>query len=107
MHMAVTDLERFSRIVLDEFKRVHERFDEVDERFDAIDARFKQSEARLDRIDERLTNIEHEIGDIHRRLDTLQELVESQSGFAKEIDHLLRRIAAIEKHLGLQHNIKA
>jgi tetrahydromethanopterin S-methyltransferase subunit G len=105
--MAVTDLERFSRIVLDEFKRVHQRFDQVDQRFDATDARFERSEARLDSIDERLTNIEHEVTKIHRQLDALEELVEGQSGYAKEIDHLLKRIAAIEKHLGLQHNIKA
>jgi tetrahydromethanopterin S-methyltransferase subunit G len=98
--MVVTDLERFSRIVLDEFKCVHERFD-------AVDTRFERIEARLDSIDGRLTNIEREIADIHRRLDALEELVDSQSGYAKEIDHLLRRIAAIEKHLGLQHNIKA
>jgi tetrahydromethanopterin S-methyltransferase subunit G len=105
--MAESDLERFSRIVLDEFKRVHERFDQFDERLEAIDAQFQRSEVRLNSIDERLTNIEHEIGDVHRRLDALGELVEGQSGYAKEIDHLLKRIAAIEKHLGLQHNIKA
>jgi tetrahydromethanopterin S-methyltransferase subunit G len=98
--MAATDLEKFSRIVLDEFKRVHERFDAVDRCLEEIDR-------RLDSIDERLANIEHEIGDTHRRLDALTHLVDSQSGYAKEIDHLLKRIATIEKHLGLQHNIKA
>jgi predicted nucleic acid-binding Zn-ribbon protein len=91
--MAETDLERFSRIVLDEFKRVHDRFERV--------------EMRLDSIDQRLTNIEHEITAIHRRLEALDEIIDSHSGYAKEIDHLLKRITAIEKHLGLQHKIKA
>src|SRR5947209_18833788 len=98
--MAATDLERFSRIVLDEFKRVHERFD-------AADARFQVIELRLESIDQRLTGIEHEITAIHRRLDDLEELVASHSGFAKEVDHLLKRVAAIEKHLGLRHDIRA
>jgi DNA repair exonuclease SbcCD ATPase subunit len=105
--MAETDLEKFSRIVVDEFKRVHERFDQASERFDAIDARLEKRENQLESIDEHLTNIAGEITDIHRQLDALEDLVESQSGYAKEIDHLLKRIAAIEKHLGLQHNIKA
>jgi tetrahydromethanopterin S-methyltransferase subunit G len=91
--MAATDLERFSRIILDEFKRVHERFDAVD--------------GRLEEIERRLDSIEHEIGDIHRRLDAFTNVVDNHSGYAKEIDHLLKRIAAIEKHLGLQHSITA
>lgn len=98
--MTVSDFEGFSRVVLDEFKRVHERFDGTDTRFDRI-------EARLDSVDQRLTNIGHEVTAIHRRLDELEELVASHGGFAKEIDHLLKRVAAIEKHLGLTHNIKA
>jgi tetrahydromethanopterin S-methyltransferase subunit G len=98
--MAATDLERFSRIVLDEFQRVHERFDALEGRFDRVDGRF-------DTVEQRLINIEHEVTAIHRRLDELEELVASHAGFAKEIDHLLKRVAAIEKHLGLQHNIKA
>jgi tetrahydromethanopterin S-methyltransferase subunit G len=98
--MVVSDLERFSRIVLDEFKLMHERFDALDGRFDHMEGRFES-------VEQRLTNIEHEVTAIHQRLDELEELVASHAGFTKEIDHLLKRIAAIEKHLGLQHSIKA
>jgi DNA-binding FrmR family transcriptional regulator len=98
--MAETDFERFSRIILDEFKRVHERFDRVEGSFDGIGT-------RLVGIDQRLADVGHEITAIHQQLDTLEGLVQSQSGFAKEIDHLLHRVAAIEKHLGIAYNIKA
>ena len=94
------EFERFTRIVLDEFRRVHERFDAMDERFVAV-------ESRLDAIESRLSNIETELRDIHRRLDVLEEAARNYSGFTKEIDHLLKRVSAVEKHLGLQHNIKA
>jgi hypothetical protein len=36
---------------------------------------------------------------IRRDLDDLRERVANVSGFRKEIDHALERIAAIEKHL--------
>lgn len=86
--MSETDLERLSRLMLGEFSRVHDRFDAVHDRFD--------------RIDSRLDGIEAELKDIHRRLDSLGEAAGNFAGFAKEIDHLLARVAAIEKHLGLQ-----
>lgn len=91
--MAETDVEKLTRIVVDEFKRVQERFDEMDTRFDTSEGR--------------LTSIEREISDVHRQLESLSEAVGYISGFAKEIDHLLKRVAAIEKHLGLQSRIKA
>ena len=40
--MAQTDLERFTRIMLDEFGRVHERLDRHDDRFDNIEAETAQ-----------------------------------------------------------------
>jgi hypothetical protein len=33
--------------------------------------------------------------------------VQNISGYAKEIDHLIERVSAIEKHLGLRANIAA
>ena len=80
------DLERISLIMLDEFKRVHERFDEM-------------------KVE--IGTVASEVADIHRRLDTLEEAVGNVTGFAKEIDHLLLRVSAIEKHLGLTSHIKA
>jgi hypothetical protein len=98
--MTETDFERFSRIILDEFKRMHERFDRVEAGSDGI-------ANRLAGIDQRLADLGQEITIIHRQLDALEGLVQSHSGFAKEIDHLLQRVAAIEKHLGIAYNIKA
>ena len=85
-HMAETDVERLSRVMLAEFNRVHERFDQVDDN---------------------LASLSSEVTAIHRRLATLEETVGNISGFAKEIDHLLTRVAAIERHLGLTAHIKA
>jgi hypothetical protein len=54
-----------------------------------------------------LTSIERELKSIRRDLDDLREKVENVSGFQKEIDHALERIAAIEKHLGIDKNFAA
>ena len=84
------DIEAFSRIVLDEFSRVNERLDGIDQN-----------------IDSRLSDLGSEIRSIHQGLDTLTQAVGNITGFSKEIDHLLQRVAAIEKHLGLTSSIKA
>ena len=54
-----------------------------------------------------LTNIERELNAIRHDLDDLREKVENVIGFQKEIDHALERIAAIEKHLGINKKIAA
>jgi septal ring factor EnvC (AmiA/AmiB activator) len=54
-----------------------------------------------------LTSVGRELKSIRRDLDDLRENVENVSGFQKEIDHALERIAAIEKHLGLDKKIAA
>ena len=54
-----------------------------------------------------LTSVERKLKSIRRDLDDLREKVENVSGFQKEIDHALERIAAIEKHLGLDKKIAA
>lgn len=88
-----TDIERISRIMLDEFKRLHGRFDDADRRFDDLSAQ--------------VSSLASEVGTIHRRLDTLDEAIGNVAGFAKEIDHLLNRVSEIEKHLGLNSHTKA
>jgi septation ring formation regulator EzrA len=62
---------------------------------------------RFDKVETRLTSIESELRSIRRDLDDLQEEVENVSGFRKEIDHALERIAAIERHLGIDKKIAA
>jgi hypothetical protein len=44
---------------------------------------------------------------IHRRIERLEEQGASHAGFSKEIDHLLTRVMAIVKHLGIDNKIAA
>jgi hypothetical protein len=48
-----------------------------------------------------------EMHDIRNRLDAIEAELKNDSGFAKEIDHLIERVRAIEEHLGIQHKIAA
>jgi len=52
-------------------------------------------------------DIQAELRDIRSRLDALESAVENMSGYAKEIDHIIERVSAIEKHLGLRPGIAA
>ncbi len=58
-------------------------------------------------IEEALRPLYRELRSIREELDDLRERVDNISGFGKEIDHALERIAAIEKHLGIEHKIAA
>jgi hypothetical protein len=44
---------------------------------------------------------------LHRELESIKQELKNVSGFGKEIDHALERIAAIEKHLGIEKKIAA
>jgi hypothetical protein len=55
---------------------------------------------------DRLRKMSSEISVIHRRVERLEELGASNAGFAKEIDHLLTRVAEIEKHLGIDKKME-
>jgi hypothetical protein len=50
-------------------------------------------------------DIRSELKEMHSDLEAVQSHVGNLSGFTKEIDHALARIAAIEKHLGIEHTI--
>jgi hypothetical protein len=91
--MTSPDIERLSRLMLDEFGRVHERLDQHDARFDKIDAE--------------LQSMRTELKGLRLDLDSLAEKVGNMLGYRKEIDHALERIAAIEKHLGIDTKIPA
>jgi predicted nucleic acid-binding Zn-ribbon protein len=91
----VDSIEKLAVLMADGFERVDARFDTIDTRFDAIDG-------RLDSINARLRYIENELVDIHRRLDRLEEQGASNAGFAKEIDNLIERVNAIERHLNIR-----
>ena len=44
---------------------------------------------------------------INGELETIKQQLRNLAGFGKEIDHALERIAAIEKHLGIDKKIAA
>jgi septal ring factor EnvC (AmiA/AmiB activator) len=73
---------------------------EMLDQFEHVDKQFRAT-------NDRLRDIASEIAVIHRRIERLEEQGASHAGFAQEIDHALQRIAAIEKHLGINRKIAA
>ena len=55
----------------------------------------------------KLTPILSELSSIRRDLEGLRVNVENVIGYRKEIDYALERIAALEKHLGIERKIAA
>jgi hypothetical protein len=58
-------------------------------------------------IEEKLKPISDELSSIRRDLEELKHKADNNAGLTKEIDHALERIAAIEKHLGINKKIAA
>ena len=83
----------------------------LDTRIDDLKAemidQFEHADKQCRATHDRLRDIAAEIAVIHRRVERLEELGASNAGFAKEIDHLLTRVAEIEKHLGIDKKIAA
>lgn len=52
-------------------------------------------------------SIREELRDIRQRLEALEEAARNSAGLTKEIDHLMERVRAIEKHLGMEPKIAA
>ncbi len=73
---------------------------------DIAQLRTEMRELRAE-MHEGFADIRSELKDIHNRLDALEAAVHNISGYAKEIDHLMERVRAIEKHLGLHQKIAA
>jgi hypothetical protein len=48
-----------------------------------------------------------EVRDVHDRLETIDVELRGHRGYPKEIDHLLARVGAIERHLGIEQKIAA
>jgi hypothetical protein len=61
----------------------------------------------LEPVETRLTSIESEVRSIRGELDDLSEKFDNVSGFRKEIDHALERIAAIEEHRRMKKKMAA
>lgn len=58
-------------------------------------------------VREEIKDIRTELTSIRRDLEALTGKVDNIMGLPKEIDHALERIAAIEKHLGINKKIAA
>jgi chromosome segregation ATPase len=58
-------------------------------------------------LGDQVASIERDLKQIRRDLYELGDKVENIGGYRKEIDHALERIAAIERHLGIERKIAA
>jgi surfactin synthase thioesterase subunit len=58
-------------------------------------------------VREELRDLRSDVKAIRTELDELKEKVDNITGYRKEIDYALERIAAIEKHLGINKKIAA
>lgn len=63
----------------------------------------KEMRSGFARIDQELASIRAELKSIRADIASLQEVVGEHEGYTKEIDHVLKRVAAIERHLGIKH----
>ena len=70
-------------------------------------AAIRKEMATKDDLRDELKPIRSDLKSIRDELDDLTEKLENVSGFRKEIDHALERIAAIERHLGITKKIAA
>ena len=57
------------------------------------------------RIDQELASIRAELKSIRADIASLQAAVRQHEGYTKEIDHILQRVVAIERHLGIKHAV--
>jgi len=104
----IDTIEKLATLVAQGFADIHDRFDDVYAQLSAIRSRLDTIEARLDALETRLYSVElesrsmrTEMKALHVRLESIEEKVGMQSGYAKEIDYLLERVTRIEKHLHL------
>jgi uncharacterized coiled-coil DUF342 family protein len=54
-----------------------------------------------------IREIRDEVREIRTRLDAIEVELKDHRGYAIEIDHLLHRVSAIEKQLGIQDKVVA
>jgi uncharacterized protein YktB (UPF0637 family) len=97
-------IERGFKAVADDIGRLDTRMDDL--RVEMID-QFEHVDKQFETTHDQLRDVAAEIAVIHRRVERLEELGASNAGFSKEIDHLLTRVVAIEKHLGMGKKIAA
>lgn len=82
------------------------KFDEIDERFDGVDARFDGIDSRFDRLENEVREMRREFAQqlIEVRADI--ERLQHVTGYAKEIDSLMSRVATLEEAFRKQVSVK-
>ena len=100
-----SEFDKLARLIKSEGEDIRNemsrRFGSADKRFDGVDKGFVGIDKHFDSLDEQLREIRTEITDIRSRVEHLEEQGAVQAGYAKEIDHILGRVAFIEPHLGI------
>ena len=75
---------------------------------DDLRSEFKRDIAGLrQEMHDGFASMREELRDIRQRLQALEEAARNSAGLTKEIDHLIERVRAIEKHLGIEPKIAA
>ena len=75
---------------------------------DDLRSEFKRDIAGLrQEMHDGFASIREELRDIRQRLEALEEAARNSAGLTKEIDHLMERVRAIEKRLGIETKIAA
>lgn len=121
-------IDALTQLVTERFASAAENNAKRDTKFDKFDKRFNRLEAMMEKgfaaiaedlalrpttaamtmlFDDRLFPLSRELASIRHDLGELAAKLHDVTGFAKDIDHALERIAAIEKHLGISHKIAA
>ena len=102
-----TTLESLAKLISESSASADKKFAALAEDVSDIKATMATKADVRNIVGEELAPIRAELKSIRLDLDDLKEKVENVTGFHKEIDHALERIAKIEKHLGLDKKIAA
>ncbi len=92
-----SDFDKLARLIKDESEDIRTELG------GKIDALGKKVDSGFARVDQELASIRAELRSIRTDIAALQVSVGQHEGYTKEIDHILQRVAAIEKHVGIKH----
>jgi chromosome segregation ATPase len=105
-----TTLDGLAALIYKGFVSADKKFTALAEDISGVKADIadiKRTMVTKDDLRDELKPIRSDLKSIRDELDDLTEKLENVSGFRKEIDHALERIAAIERHLGITKKIAA
>jgi hypothetical protein len=102
--MGESEYEKLARLIKEESEDIRT---EIQNSFADVRKDLGRHEGKMDagfaRIDHELASIRSELKSIRADTAALQASTSQHEGYAKEIDHILERVAAIEKYLGITH----